>query len=134
MDEEIKEKLSNTETWIRGLYIILFMILLGISKMIIGALVLFQFIASLFTGQANDRLIEFSKSLATYVSQVILYLCYATNEKPFPFSDWPTEAPAASPATPKKRSTKKTTVKKAKKNPAKSDDITNSEDANTNGD
>ena len=131
MDEEIKEKLSNTETWIRGLYIVLFLLLLGISKIIIGALVLFQFITSLFTGSANERLMEFSQSLATYVSQIILYLGYASDEKPFPFNDWPT---AQAPVAAKKRPTKKATAKTSKKKSAQANETSNSEDINTNGD
>lgn len=110
MDEEIKEKLSNTETWIRGIYIILFLLILGLTKFIIGALVLFQFLSSLITGSTNERLVEFGQSLAAYVSQVVLYLCYSTNDKPYPFSDWPA---AKTTAAPRKRSRKKSARKSA---------------------
>jgi len=90
MDEEIKEKLSNTNTWIRGLYMLLFLFIMGAAKFAIGVLVLFQFLTHLFAGNINERLVSFSSSLAQYISQIILYVCYVTEEKPFPFNDWPT--------------------------------------------
>ena len=106
MDEEIKEKLSDTGTWLRGLYMLLFIFILGLTKFVVGALVIFQFVNSLFTGSANERLVEFGQNLAQYISQTVLFLCYSTEEKPFPFNDWPSQqARKRTPAAKKKTST-----------------------------
>jgi hypothetical protein len=111
MDEEIKEKLSDTGTWLRGLYMLLFIFILGLTKFVVGALVIFQFFNSLFTGSANERLVDFGQNLAEYISQTVLFLCYSSEEKPFPFNDWPSQharkrTPAAKKKTSKKTSTK----------------------------
>ena len=51
---------------------------------------LVQFFWVLFTGETNQKLQEFGKSLATYTNQIILYLTFNTEERPFPFDvDWP---------------------------------------------
>ncbi len=89
MDADIKENVKNTNTWIRGLFILLFAIVLGLAKVITGFVVLFQFGHVLLTRHVNERLLDFGASLALYVQTVILYLTFNTDEKPFPFSEWP---------------------------------------------
>jgi hypothetical protein len=113
MDEEIKEKLSDTNTWLRGLYMLLFIFILGLTKFVVGALVIFQFINSLFTGSANERLINFGQNLAQYISQTVLFLCYSTEEKPFPFNDWPSQQTLKKAPATKKKTSKKTPTKLA---------------------
>jgi hypothetical protein len=53
--------------------------------------VAFQFLSSLFTGQPNDLLTRFGGNLARYLQQIIVYMTFATEEKPFPFMPWPDE-------------------------------------------
>jgi len=71
------------------------MIVLGIAfnvaEFITFVVVAFQFLASLFTGQPNDRLTRFGRNLARYLQQVTVYMTFATEEKPFPFTPWPDE-------------------------------------------
>ncbi len=90
MDEEIKKKLSSADTWLRGFFMLLFVIVLGAAKAIVVGLVIFQFLTRLLAGTVNERLVSFSQNLAQYISQTVLYICYVTEERPFPFSDWPT--------------------------------------------
>jgi len=118
MDEEIKEKISDTNTWLRGLYMLLFIFIMGLTKFVVGALVLFQFLNSLFTGSANERLVEFGQNLAQYISLIVLFLCYSTDEKPFPFDDWPSQQTRKkAPVATKKKTTKKAAAKSAEETP-----------------
>jgi hypothetical protein len=46
----------------------------------------------LITGSPNVPLIAFGKSLATYTYQIVLYLTFNSDVRPFPFdADWPYE-------------------------------------------
>jgi hypothetical protein len=63
----------------------------NVAEVIIFAVVAFQFLASLFTGQPNDRLARFGRNLARYLQQITVYLTFTTEEKPFPFTPWPDE-------------------------------------------
>jgi hypothetical protein len=48
----------------------------------------------LFTGQKNQPLLGLGQSLATYTYQIVLYLTFASEVRPFPFdADWPPGAP-----------------------------------------
>jgi len=79
------------------------MIVLGaafnVSEIVIFAVVVFQFLASLLTGQPNTRLTHFGRNLARYLQQIISYLTFSTEDKPFPFSSWPNEPQEESVAT-----------------------------------
>lgn len=136
MDDDLKQNLTAGETWIRGLFILLFAFFLVIARIVTGAVVVIQFLFTVFTGRANDNLKNFGAALSRYIYQCLLFVTYNSDDKPFPFDDWPeakvlTEekaavktaspkaasetAPKAAPkATPKKKaSRKKSTVKKS---------------------
>jgi hypothetical protein len=89
MAEPIREHLKSRTTWIRGLYMLLFALLYGIAELLVLAVALFQFITVLITGAVNERLLPLGRGLSVYIYQVMLYLTYGTEEKPFPFSPWP---------------------------------------------
>lgn len=89
MDHELKENLKQKKTWLRGLYMLLFAIFYSVAEIVILVVVLFQFLLALFTARTNARLVLFGKSLSTYVYQVMLYLTFNSEDKPFPFGEWP---------------------------------------------
>ncbi len=52
----------------------------------------------LFTGQVNQNLKGFASEVVQYLVQVLRYLAFASDEKPFPFSPW-TDSSATPVAT-----------------------------------
>ena len=89
MASDLKDNMKDTNTWIRGFFILLFAAILGLAKVVVGFVVLFQFGHTLITRQTNERLLGFGASLAVYIQYVVQYLTYNTDEKPFPFGEWP---------------------------------------------
>jgi len=89
MDDDIKESLTATETWVRGLYMILFTIIYSITELVLTAVVIFQFVIYLLTRDTNDRLLEFGEDLGIFIYQIIQFLTFNSEEKPFPFGPWP---------------------------------------------
>ena len=118
-DKDTKEKSSSRDTWIRGGFIIIFAFIYGISKVVIWSVVLFQFFSLLITRQTNPQLSRFSQNLSVFVYQLLQYVMFNSDDKPFPFSEWPNkestpieQTPVAKKKTTKKTATKKTTGKK----------------------
>lgn len=110
MDDEVKGNLKNTEVWMRLLYIVIVYVLYGAAKVVLFVMVLFQFLSTLFTGKTNERLLAFGKQLSDYIYQTVQYLSYTSDDKPFPFAEWPTgekAEPAKKSAAPKKKAVKK---------------------------
>jgi hypothetical protein len=89
MGNEIKNSVTNRETWIRGLFMLLFVLISGVARLVIAVVVLIQFVSVLFTGSTNTRLLDFGQSLSTYVYQITLYLTFNSEWRPFPFGEWP---------------------------------------------
>jgi energy-coupling factor transporter transmembrane protein EcfT len=90
MTQTLKEKLSVKDKWIRLVFMILFAIVVYFVAIplvwLIGA---FQFIYSLFVGKALKTLTPFSNGLSEFIHQIMAFITYVTEEKPFPFSSWP---------------------------------------------
>ena len=94
MNEELKQRFKNTETWKRGLYMIFFIIVYSVSKFVIVTVMLFQFLAVLLVGKTNEQVLKFSQNLSTYIYQIALYLMFHSESRPFPLGDdWPNGTP-----------------------------------------
>ncbi|MBL1274569.1 MAG: DUF4389 domain-containing protein [Ectothiorhodospiraceae bacterium] len=89
MDDELKQNVTAAETWIRGLFILLFAFLLVIARMVTAAVVVIQFLFTVFSGQTNENLRDFGASLAQFIFQALMYVTYNSDDKPFPFRAWP---------------------------------------------
>ena len=76
-------------TWLRGFFMILFVAILMVARMVIFAIMAFQFGSLLLHGSLNARLLILGESFSTYSYQVVCYLTFNIETKPFPFSDWP---------------------------------------------
>ncbi len=86
-----KQNFLAGATWVRGLFMILFVLIYGVAEVILTAAVLLQFFFVLVTGEKNDRLTTFGRSLSRFIYQIILYWTFNSEDKPFPFGSWPVE-------------------------------------------
>lgn len=89
MNDEATESYKDRSVWLRGLYILIFMFFLGVAKFVAVVVVVFQFLTVLFSAKTNKKLLRFGQSLSTYHYQVMMYLTYNSEERPFPIGDWP---------------------------------------------
>jgi hypothetical protein len=96
MDEKIKARLTNLNTWKRGLFMLLFGIFSGVAKLIVSLVAVFQFLTLLFKGEVNQAVIPFGQNLSTYIYQITLFLTFKTDQMPFPFVAFPDGSPASS--------------------------------------
>lgn len=112
MSDEFKQNIKDHGTWMRGLNIILFTIIYSVTEIVIALVVVFQFLSVLLTRQTNDKLLELGMNLSTYIYQILSYVTFNSNERPFPFSDFPGKASGASSSAAKKKAAKKKAAKK----------------------
>ena len=122
MDEELKKNMLERKTWLRGLYIVLFLILYAVAKVIIFAIIAFQFVLILLSGKPNERLVTFGQSLSTYSYQILTFLTFNSDYHPYPLGSWPEGAPVVKKKTsesnvkPKSKTKTKNKVKSKKEN------------------
>lgn len=89
MDQQLKSNLTSSKHWIRLVYMLLFAFFLYVASFVVGILVIVQFLFALVTGSDNRKLRELGGSLTVYIKEVLLFLTFNSEFKPFPFADWP---------------------------------------------
>lgn len=101
MNNDIIQNLKNTAFWRRLLFMVLLGIAYTIAEFAIWATILFLIFFNLFTGGSNERAVIFGKQMSIYIYHILLYLTYNSEERPFPFSDWPNpgSVPLSQPAS-----------------------------------
>ncbi len=82
MSDDVKENLKDQSTWIRGLYMLLYIVFSYIATIVLGFVIVFQFLLKLFTGETNDRLLKLGQGLATYLYQVYRFLTFNSDYHP----------------------------------------------------
>ena len=91
---EMKKNVKSRPTWLRLVFMLILGLLYGLSRVVLGVVVIIQFFYVLLSGETNDELKSFGHSLAIYSYQIIEFLTFNSDEKPFPFdSGWPTSLP-----------------------------------------
>ena len=67
-------------------------ILLGLAHMVGTVVVVLGFFWVLFTGEVNRQVQQVGQSLANYVYEIVRFLTFNTDVRPFPLGgDWPSE-------------------------------------------
>lgn len=77
------------EIWLRLAFMLIYVVALKLAIMALSVIVVVQFFIALIQGQANAALVNFSESCIQFSLQTWRFLCFASEEKPFPFRDWP---------------------------------------------
>lgn len=86
---DISQNVKSEKQWLRGLFMLLFFVVYEVTEMLVIFVAIIQFLFSIFTGKSNTNLRSFGDSLSQYAQQMVTYLSYNSEEKPFPFADWP---------------------------------------------
>ena len=90
-----KIPLTNCNTWIRFAYMLLFTVLLMAARLVITLVVVVQFLLVLVIGSDNENLRNLGQGLAKWVYETVMFLTFNSEEKPFPFDEWPSVDPSA---------------------------------------
>ena len=75
--------------WMRVLFVAIFWVVFYLSQLVIAAVVIAQCAFTLISGSPNAQLLSFGDSLSRYVQEILRYVTFNTDQRPFPFSDFP---------------------------------------------
>ena len=67
----------------------LFVCLILLARIVVLVVMVLQFILVLFNGEDNLRLRTLGKITGKWIYQTICFLTFNSEQKPFPFDDWP---------------------------------------------
>ena len=83
-ERDFEDHVKSRSTWTRFLFMLVFIALYAVSRLVVFATVVLQ---------ANAKLTVLGHSLAIYTAELIDFLTYNTDVRPFPFDrDWPVES------------------------------------------
>lgn len=74
---------------LRLFYAIGFFVVYRLLDVVVVIITIVQFLHQLFIGEPHADLTVFGRNLAAYIAQIANYLFWSSDDKPFPFSDWP---------------------------------------------
>ncbi|CAK0772560.1 hypothetical protein CCP3SC5AM1_70016 [Gammaproteobacteria bacterium] len=90
LTENLKNRITDPYMTRRAAYMLVFIVLFTvIADTLLPAIMLVQMIHLLITGRRNRQLVWIGKILTDYTCAVLHYLTFASEDKPFPFGEWP---------------------------------------------
>lgn len=96
--DQIKQNLLSPDAWLRILLMAGFAVAAWLTLLVLGVIVLVQALLVLITGFPNANLQRFGLIAGAYLFEIIQFLLYNTEDKPFPFAPFP-DPPVAEAAT-----------------------------------
>jgi len=87
----IPEKVKHPSTWITAALVVFYLFLLGFLDLVLWIIAGTQFLFALITKEPNSHLSTFSIKLRNYIVQIVDFVTYSSEERPFPFNPLPEE-------------------------------------------
>jgi hypothetical protein len=78
---------TNSQTWLRGLFVLVLGVLIWFAMPVVGILVVVQFFWMLFTGEKNPSVAELGTTIADWLADATRFATGASETKPFPWHD-----------------------------------------------
>lgn len=75
---------------LRVLWMVIYLLVWQVAQFILGAVVLVQLIYRLIYGAPSASLMNFGDSLSQFLAQIGRFGTFHSDQKPWPFADWPT--------------------------------------------
>lgn len=85
--EELKRNILSPSQWVRILYMAFYAVACWVLTIIISVIIVAQVVISLITGRDNENLRTTGKKLSDYFHDLLDFLVYASEDKPWPFDD-----------------------------------------------
>ena len=87
--EELETNKCEKPGVARALYTILYLVIGRFISIVLFVIAITQYIYCWLTGEPNEKILHFTEGLAAYAKQLVSYVGFNTDEKPWPAGDWP---------------------------------------------
>ena len=81
-----RRKLADELT--RGVFMLLFFVAARLVGVLVAFIALFQFLCALIARKPNDNARCLGRGLSRYLAEIVRFLSYDTETRPWPFSRW----------------------------------------------
>ncbi len=87
--DSIIDNLKQPSVWVRIILMFAFAVVLYPVFLVLLVLMIAQMLFVIITGESNANLRSLGIALSAYIFQIVQFMSYVTDVKPFPFSDFP---------------------------------------------
>lgn len=89
MTDQQPKPYTQDSAWLRIFFMMLFLFVYYVVQFVVFGVSIINAIFFLLTGKGSAPLLNFAHALGSYSKQVINFVTFVEEEKPFPFTDWP---------------------------------------------
>jgi hypothetical protein len=75
--------------WKAILFVAIFWAIFYVAQVVTFAVVIGQCLFKAFTGNPNPQLTKFGASLTDYIKEILTFVTFNSERRPFPFNDFP---------------------------------------------
>lgn len=87
IEKNIRAQVQNKDTWLRVFFMAVFLVIFYAVFFVTLGIAVIQFFARLLSGKSLASLDDFNRTLATYAHDIVAYVTFASDAKPFPFKE-----------------------------------------------
>ena len=85
----LTENIKEPSIWVNFFLKVVYLIFLNFIVPFLGFITLLQLLFSIGTKKPNGNLISFSKKVSSYIYQIINFITYSSDKRPWPFNSFP---------------------------------------------
>lgn len=85
----MNEPYKGETDWQRVLFVALFWVIFYVAQMVVAAVAIAQCVFVLIGNSPNSHLLKFGDSLGKYIHDILRFVTFNSDQRPFPFSDFP---------------------------------------------
>lgn len=86
---KFKDTVTSDSFWVKTLFVVMFFLVYRVLDIVLLLATLGQWLFTLITGSPHPSLVKFGASLGLYLQQITFFLTSVSDDKPYPFQDWP---------------------------------------------
>ena len=86
-EDRVRTQVQDKHTWLRLFFMLIFMVIFYAVFFVTCTVAIIQFVAKILSGKTLASLSDFNVTLSDYTRDLVAYLTYVTDKKPFPFKE-----------------------------------------------
>ena len=85
----LTENIKEPSIWVNFFLKVVYLVFLNFIVPFLGFITLLQLLFSIGSKIPNENLISFSKKINSYIYQIINFITYSSDQRPWPFNSFP---------------------------------------------
>ena len=85
----LTENIKEPSIWVNFFLKVIYLVFLNFIVPFLGFITLLQLLFSIGSKKPNENLVSFSKKISSYIYQIINFIPYSSDQRPWPFNSFP---------------------------------------------